>query len=418
MSLKCGIGGLNLSNQTNFFEEFESKGILISEEQKKNIENKLSDFMNYEPKIGVFGKTGVGKSSLCNSLFGKDVCQISDVEACTRNPQEVIIGLGQKGLKLLDVPGVGESSERDKEYSQLYAKLIPELDLVLWVIKADDRALTSDEVFYKSVIKPYIDEGKPFFFVLNQVDKVEPFREWNEEKAEPGVKQFQNIHKKIETVGGFFGITGSKIIPVSANENYNLTKLVDEIVFALPAKQKLSVFKEVAEKHQSEIAQNHVKRSVAEVIGDTITSVVETTGRVAEKLIDKAGDFLEKISLSDIPFIGRKHGGGCYITTATIKYLNKPDDCYELNKFREFRDEWLSKQLYGQELIEQYYKIAPTIVELIEEDPNKERVYNEIWTKYLCKCLELLEKKQNSECLRVYTGMIRHLEKEVMCVGT
>lgn len=75
--------------------------------------------MSYEPKIGIFGKTGVGKSSLCNALFGKDICSISDVEACTRNPQEVFLGMGQKGIKLLDVPGVGENSERVKEYAQL-----------------------------------------------------------------------------------------------------------------------------------------------------------------------------------------------------------------------------------------------------------------------------------------------------------
>ena len=36
----------------------------------------------YVPKIGVFGVTGVGKSSLCNALFGSDVAVISDVVAC------------------------------------------------------------------------------------------------------------------------------------------------------------------------------------------------------------------------------------------------------------------------------------------------------------------------------------------------
>lgn len=407
--------------QVDFFDELESKGISISPEQKKAIENKLNAIMTYEPKIGIFGKTGVGKSSLTNALFGKEICPISDVEACTRNPQEVIIGMGQKGLKLLDVPGVGESSERDKEYAPLYAKLMPELDLVLWVIKADDRALTSDEVFYKSVVKPHVDEGKPFFFVLNQVDKIEPFREWDEDRGEPGPKQFQNIHRKIEDVATFFGITASKVIPVSANEKYNLTKLVDEIVFALPKDKKITVFREVEKEHKSEVAQTHVKRSVAEVIGDTVVSVVETAGIVVEKVIDKAIDFIERFPKLRLPWSSGGSGKGCYITTATLNYLNKPDDCYELNAFREFRDNWLSKQPGGIDLINRYYEVAPRIVELIDNSSNKEEIYNGLWLNYLSQCLNLIKSKEYEESKNLYIKMVTYLEnaleKEVVSIG-
>lgn len=214
--------------------QFLTKGVKVSPEQKKQINTKLSEILNYEPRIGVFGKTGVRKSSLCNALFGTDICEISDVKACTRNPKEVIVNMGSKGIKLIDVPGVGESRARDEEYSELYASLLPELDLVLWLIKSDDRALASDENFYKNVVKPYTNEGKPFFIVLNQVDKIESFREWDESKHEPGSKQFQNIHRKVDEVATFFNIPSSKVIPISANEKYNLTKLVDELIRALP----------------------------------------------------------------------------------------------------------------------------------------------------------------------------------------
>lgn len=409
-----------VTNHNDFFKELEKEGISINDDQRRMIENKLNSIMNYEPKIGVFGKTGVGKSSLCNALFGKDVCPISDVAACTRNPQEIILGMGQKGLKILDVPGVGESTERDKEYADLYSKLLPELDLVLWVIKADDRAMTSDEVFYKNIVKPHVEDGKPFFFVVNQVDKIEPFREWDEENRRPGVKQFQNIYRKIDDIASRFAVSASKIIPVAANEKYNLTKLVDEIVFALPREQKATVFREVNEEHQSEIAQKEVRRSVAEVIGDTVVKVVETAGRVVEKVVDKVADFIENLPIPRIPFIGgrRKSKGGCFITTATCEHLNKTDDCNELNTFRNFRDNWLASQPDGESIIENYYNIAPSIVEKINASEDSERVYKQIWQKYLSNCLHLIENQRFNECKDLYTEMVLHLQEEAEVVGT
>ena len=156
----------------SFFDELEKKGVIISPEQKKIIEERFTTSLQYEPVIAFLGKTGVGKSSLCNALFGEQICEISDIKACTRDTKKIVLDLGGKGLTLMDVPGVGESNERDKEYAELYANLLPELDLVLWVLKADDRAYSSDEKFYNDIVKPHIHQGKPFYFVLNQVDKV------------------------------------------------------------------------------------------------------------------------------------------------------------------------------------------------------------------------------------------------------
>ena len=136
----------------DFFDKLQKEGINVSPEQREQINNRISKIINYEPRVGVFGKTGVGKSSLCNALFGTDICPISDVEACTRDTQEVLLKMGTNGIKLIDVPGVGESTMRDEEYGKLYSKLLPELDLVLWLIKSDDRALASDENFYKNVV--------------------------------------------------------------------------------------------------------------------------------------------------------------------------------------------------------------------------------------------------------------------------
>lgn len=277
---------------TTWFDELERRGLHLTKEQREKVQAKINQVLTYEPRIGIFGKTGVGKSSLCNALFGQDVCTISDVAACTREPQEVVLNMGSKGLKLVDVPGVGESQAMDKEYADLYAKLLPELDLVLWLIKADDRAMASDESFYKNIVKPHIDKGKPFFFVVNQVDKIEPFREWDEKKHEPSPKQFQNIHRKVENIADQFGVPASKVIPVSASESYHLTELVDEIVFALPNEKKVTVFKNVNKEFKSSAASEHVKSSFFEVVGKIIKAVAEP---VVEHIVGGIGSVIRGV---------------------------------------------------------------------------------------------------------------------------
>ncbi|EMZ59790.1 yeeP domain protein, partial [Escherichia coli 174900] len=52
-------------------------------------------------------------------------------------------------MVITDLPGVGESRDRDAEYEALYRDILLELDLVLWLIKADDRALSVDEYFWR-----------------------------------------------------------------------------------------------------------------------------------------------------------------------------------------------------------------------------------------------------------------------------
>lgn len=102
---------------------------------RQHLLQELSRLVTYEPVIGIMGKTGVGKSSLCNALFRSEVCAVNAVEACTRQPQRVRLRFGSHYLTLVDLPGVGESISRDDEYRELYRELMPQLDMVLWVLR-------------------------------------------------------------------------------------------------------------------------------------------------------------------------------------------------------------------------------------------------------------------------------------------
>jgi len=251
--------------ESRVVDEIEKLGGKLDEEQRKKITEKIREIRNFVPKIGVFGKTGAGKSHLCNALFGREVAKISDVGACTREPQRIIVEAGSSGICLIDVPGVGESPERDAEYSELYKRLLPELDIVLWVIKADDRALSVDQVVYTDCVAPFA-ATIPTVFVINQVDKIEPFREWDLAARLPGAKQSENIRGKIADVGGIFDVEVSQISAVSAAEGYGLSALVDQIVNVLPNDKKFGVVREAKKENVTPESEREAERGIWESI--------------------------------------------------------------------------------------------------------------------------------------------------------
>ncbi len=262
----------------------------FSEDAAQKFIDRLTEIRDYVPKIGVLGKTGAGKSSLCNALFGAELCPVSDVEACTREAKEVLLQMEQgKGMTLVDVPGVGENIRRDEEYARLYNNLLPELDLVIWVLKADDRAYSVDIECFEKMVRPYMEQGIPFFVVLNQVDKVSPFREWDCKRGIPGATQAENIRRKVTDVSSSFSLPSSRVLPVSVEEKYGLFRLVEEIIFALPNEKKVSIGGTFDDDVISPKAREVVKQSIFDEVKDAAVKLI-TSPAVVVQVVSKAWD--------------------------------------------------------------------------------------------------------------------------------
>ncbi len=142
----------------------------------RHILEHLRKLTSHEPVIGIMGKSGAGKSSLCNALFQGEVTPVSDVHAGTREVRRFRLSGHGHSMVITDLPGVGESRDRDAEYEALYRDILPELDLVLWLIKADDRALSVDEYFWRHILHR---GHQQVLFVVTQADKTEPCHEWD-----------------------------------------------------------------------------------------------------------------------------------------------------------------------------------------------------------------------------------------------
>ncbi|EAM5759331.1 GTPase family protein [Salmonella enterica] len=231
----------------------------------ERILQQINQLTHYEPIIGIMGKTGTGKSSLCNTLFAGDISPVSDVVACTRKPLQFRLQLGKRYMTIVDLPGVGESGVRDNEYAALYRQQLPRLDLVLWLIKADDRALAVDEHFYRQVI------GEAYrhkvLFVISQSDKVEPT--CGGEKL--STEQKQNLSRKICLLHELFQPV-NPVCAVSIRLQWGLRMMAERMIRCLPREASSPVAVHLS----TSLRTDTVNKKARDDFGETVGSVLDT----------------------------------------------------------------------------------------------------------------------------------------------
>jgi len=292
IATKISIKDKKIKNENQHPNDIDKEKLL------KKIKNRVNKIRSYTPKVAVFGGSGAGKSSLCNALFGKDVAKISDVEACTREPQDIFIGNKDGGgINLIDVPGIGEDITRHQEYMELYKSLLPKVDLILWTIFIKSREYASAIEVYNKILKPLSDKI-PIIFVITQVDITKPHKDWDSKNNKPSKEQEKNIIRKINDVSKKFNISTNNIIEVSADESYNLVKLVDKVVEVLPNEKKYSFVRETNEENVSseagEKAEKGIWEDIKEFAGETweyikedaVEVIVETAVKTVKKIWD------------------------------------------------------------------------------------------------------------------------------------
>ena len=107
--------------------------------------------------VSVFGKTGVGKSSLINSLFGRGntLAPVGHDEATTMEVSKYETVIDQDTVEIWDTMGVYDDIGCPKEYIKRMSEKIEKTDLILFCLDSSESRWTRDN---KEIIELFKNE--------------------------------------------------------------------------------------------------------------------------------------------------------------------------------------------------------------------------------------------------------------------
>lgn len=214
----------------------------LSAAELQEVESELGQIVDQMPPIGIglIGEAGVGKSSTINNLFSVDL-EVGHAVAGTKEPRWLEIDLGDRGqVRVLDMPGLGESIEADERYREFYLSELPKLDVVVWVIAAEHRAMRP----IQDALQMLARELGPQFtdrllIAANKVDLIHPGpTDWSPQFNSPSKQQRDYLQQRLTEIEAAVRYVLPKwkntTVAYSANRRWQLEHLLNAMLTAVP----------------------------------------------------------------------------------------------------------------------------------------------------------------------------------------
>lgn len=162
--------------------------------------------------VNIIGKPNVGKSTLMNALLGEKLSIISSKAQTTRHRILGIMNEPEYQIVFSDTPGMLKPKyELHKSMMSFVNLSLEDADVIVFVTD-----LFEDDTDIEEIIQKINASGVPVLLVINKIDLNK------EEKLQEVTAYWQERIQAVET------------IPVSALENFNLQKILQEILDRMP----------------------------------------------------------------------------------------------------------------------------------------------------------------------------------------
>jgi GTP-binding protein Era len=203
--------------------------------------------------VAIIGLPNVGKSTLVNSLLGQKLSIITSKPQTTRKRILGILTENDYQIIFLDTPGILTPSYL------LQTRMMEEIDLSVkdadvFIMIFD---VSSEQSFKEAEENEYIqkiccDSKKQKVLVLNKIDTIP------QDKALQLIERFEqkNIYKSV--------------IPISASLNFNIQRLLEEIIELLPAGEKFYPDDIISDENERFFVSEIIREKIFEMYEDEI----------------------------------------------------------------------------------------------------------------------------------------------------
>ena len=162
--------------------------------------------------VNIIGNPNVGKSTLMNTMIGKNLSVITSRAQTTRHRILGIVNGDDFQIVYSDTPGIIKPGYKLQEYMLKFSRsALVDADIILYVTDVKEDPFKNDE-FIERLKKIRV----PVFVLINKIDLGD----------EKGVKKLVTEWSGI--------VPGAILIPISATENFNVDKLFSLILENLP----------------------------------------------------------------------------------------------------------------------------------------------------------------------------------------